>query len=116
MIVNTKDFVRKVDHDPDPDLSFMDQDEKQAWVNGELVCIYVKAIIQIFLKNTKVTVLLESPGCYGIVVNSVDDPYVQEIFEEECKILADMLIEMGMTVQDKDRFTWESDSPPGSGI
>jgi len=105
MIVNTKDFRLECDHDPDPDLSYMDQEgfeeEKKAWENGELVCVYVRARIQLHFKSTSSLETITSPGLYGIVLQTVDmddDPYILEVFEQECKQLLDMLLELGVDV------------------
>ena len=112
MIVDTKDFHKVVDYDPDPELhaDYMDQEgfeeEKASWLAGDITCLYVFAAVTINIPHgtdgTYITHDVHSPGLYGIFVYSQEDPYLDEVYKEECNVLISMLTTMGMSIHVSD--------------
>lgn len=106
MTVKKSDYFKVVPDDPDPDTSFMDQEDfkemKQAWENHELQCYGVQAAVELQIPYGQdfIERVIETPGIWGVFSKNKDDPYHDELFEEEAKILTDMLTAIGIIVVD----------------
>ena len=106
MTVNKSDYYKVVENDDDPDTSFMDEEgheeTKKKWLNVELGCVGVQAEItlQIPCHNHYIEQTITSPGIWGVFVETRDDQYLEELFNEESEILTDMLTAIGIIVVD----------------
>lgn len=91
--------IRKiVEYDDNPDISFLDQDgfeeEKQRYYNGHFTFVYCKATVTVYIPVNNDSFIMQeisSPGLYGIRVETLDDPYLNEIFDDEKETLLYML-------------------------
>jgi hypothetical protein len=74
--------------------------EGQRYRQGEFDFIGVRAAVELPIPYGKDRSLsrIESPGLWGIESDSGED-YLESVFQEESNILADMLAELGVTVQ-----------------
>ena len=96
------DYVRLQTPDGDPDLSWLDQSDKEmgegfeaqsalrkeAYQRGdwEMIAIRAQANIRIERDGCSTLYTLQSPGLWGIESDS-DDAYLTEVFKEECATL-----------------------------
>lgn len=103
--VSRADFVREVVPDPDPDTSYLDQEEwedrKREYQRGDFGFVGVRAAVNvpIHVGTTIIIQRMESPGLWGIEDDSGDD-YFDDVFHDEAETLADMLAALGVTVTD----------------
>jgi hypothetical protein len=106
MTVKKSDYFKVVPYDTDPDISFMDEEEhkqtKERWNRGEFECVGVKAAVELQIPYGKdfIDHVIESPGVWGVFVESKDNPYLEELFKEESKILTEMLTAIGIIVEE----------------
>lgn len=75
-------------------------DERALLARGEVECVGVRAAVTLELPLGHSTVGHEvhSPGLWGIVVATRRDPYLGEVFDDQCRELAAMLSELGVAV------------------
>ena len=107
--VSRVSFEKVIVIDDDADQSWAEQqgfeEDLAALKNGELTNYGVRARveIQIPLASTlqhgcHISQNIESPGIWGVTVANSDDPYIDEVFKEECNTLAQMLTALGIEV------------------
>lgn len=101
MIIKCADFKKVVVQDSDADASFLEQegfeDRLKEYKNGDFyfngICAEVELRIP-FGKETFIIEKLRSPGLWCVESDS-DESYIEEVFQDQCGILADMLTELG---------------------
>lgn len=104
MTVNRKDFRREiVSDDYIPDISDLDDHEREQYANGEFGFVGVFAHITLMLPHgsdgDSIVHAIQSPGVWGIDSRS-DEDYLNEVFADECDTLASMLRALGVEVQE----------------
>lgn len=105
MTVKRSDFEMEQMIDDNADTSYLEQEAFEArlgeYQNGDFYYIGIRASVTLEIPHgsngTRILQKIESPGLWGIESDS-DKDYLQEIYAEECNILADMLQTMGMKV------------------
>ena len=110
MTVRADDIERVVEHDPHPDLSWLDPDADPgraeanaerlaAYRAGEWHCIGIKAraTFLIDLGQAAMIQTIESPGLWGIESDG-DPAYLDEVFAEEAETLRRVLARIHVTV------------------
>lgn len=105
MTVKVSDFVKVVEDDEDPDVSFLEQEEfadrLREYRRGDyhFVGVYARTELMIPHGDHHIVHQIRSPGLWGIESDSGD--YLDEVFKDECAVLADMLRQLsGMTVEE----------------
>jgi hypothetical protein len=140
MKVRVSDIKQHVGYDEDPDPSYavaMAEDEGateelKAIERGDLVSYYCKATVNVTIPSTteqlpdydtdrgyagdKIIHNISSPGLWNIYARSDDDPYFDEVFAEERKMLVHMLTTMGIEVVDELVLCRYADCPEGNSI
>ena len=86
-----------VEHDPDPDISYLEQDEfderLKAYQDGEFAFVGVRAEADVVIGGVVQT--LTSGGLWGIESDS-DREYIEEVAGEEYSELRKILTEVGV--------------------
>ena len=101
--LSKSDFERQIIPDDCPDTSYLEQegfeDRLEEFRQGAFDFIGVRAVVEVPIPYGKDRILtrIESPGLWGIESDSGED-YLQSVFEEESAILADMLTELGVSL------------------
>lgn len=91
MITITMDDIERV-VEPDPEA------EKEG-----VVGVVARANIPVPYGADTVIAVLETPGLWGIDVDDPDDPYLEEVFEEEVETLKEMLQHLNVRVQERSK-------------
>lgn len=104
-----------VEEDPDPDVSYLDQEDfeerKNAYERGEFGFVGVRAEADVVLAETTQT--LVSPGLWGIEDDSGLDE-IERVAQEEWSVLRDVLKDVGIPTDklpleiDRERFEWRT--------
>lgn len=103
--VNRSDFEREIVPDRDPDASYLEQegfeDRRAEYRAGGFGFVGMRASIELHIPHGGTTILqkITSPGLWGIEDDSGNE-YFAECFAEEANILADMLQQLGVEVED----------------
>lgn len=86
-----------IEHDPDPDVSFLDQDEfkdqREAYARGEFDFVGVRAEADVLIEDTLQT--LTSPGLWGVESDSGEE-YLVSVAVEEYEQLRKVLKTIGV--------------------
>ena len=86
-----------VEHDPDPDTSYLEQEEFEerlaAFNRGEFSFVGVRAEAEVVIEGTVQT--LTSPGLWGIESDSGEE-YIEQVSGEEYHALRDVLLAVGI--------------------
>lgn len=101
MNVSKADFKRVVIADEDPDASFLEQEgfEKRLaeYRRGDFHFVGVRAQVELKIPygplGYSIVQVVHSPGEWGIESDS-DVSYFEEVYQEECEVLVDMLRSM----------------------
>lgn len=104
LTVKRSDFKRIVEADDNADVSYLDQEEfeqrREAFRNGDFSFVGVFARVTVFIPcaNGKDKIIhdVRSPGVWGIETG--DDDYLSQVFDEECATLEHMLTALGVKV------------------
>ena len=102
--VSRRDFYRRLVPADCPDTSYLEQegfeDRLAEYRQGDFGFIGVRAAVELPIPYgaDRILVTIESPGLWGVESDS-DEDYLDSVFQEECETLADMLTELGVTVQ-----------------
>jgi len=87
-----------------PDWSYLEQaefeDRLQEFHDGDFCFVGVRASVEIKIPHGQGTVIthrITSPGLWGIESDSGEE-YFRQVFQEESKVLASMLAELGVQV------------------
>jgi hypothetical protein len=97
MKVNASDIRKVIREDPDADDSYADQEgfeeERIAINEGRLQAYGVMAAINItsITRHGEISYVIDTPGVWGVFIDSLKDPHLDELFEEEKSILIDIL-------------------------
>ena len=100
MIVKRSEFQRVVSEDPIPDHSWLEQegfeDRLAAYKRGEfhLVGVQAKVELRVPYGADFICVSLSPPGVWGIESDAGEE-YFDEVFKQECDVLADMITAIG---------------------
>lgn len=103
--VSKSDFDRQIVPDDCPDPSYLEQegfaDRLEQYRQGGFDYVGVRAAVELPIPYGKDQILIriESPGLWGIESDSGED-YFDLVFQEEFNTLADMLVALGVTVED----------------
>jgi len=97
--VSKSDFDRQIVPDDCPDTSYLEQDRREQYRQGDFEYVGVRAAGELPIPYGKDRILtrIESPGLWGIESDSGEN-YFDSVFQEESAILADMLAELGVKV------------------
>lgn len=105
--VSRQDFEMQEIIDESPDASYLEQegmgfeDRLAAYERGDFHFVGIRASVEIEIPHgtdgTRILQTITSPGLWGIESDS-GDTYMQEVFRDECDILADMLKELNVKV------------------
>lgn len=100
LVISRKAFVRHVEDDDTPDSSFMDapgfEEDKAAWESGAWICVGVYATVELPDGTTA-----RSFGLWNIFVGGgYGDPYLDDVYREECADLERQLKDRGIVVTD----------------
>ena len=92
-------FERQIIPDDCPDTSYLEQERLEQYRQGAFDFIGVRASVEVPIPYGKDRILtrIESPGLWGIESDSGED-YLESVFQEERDILADMLTELGVSL------------------
>jgi hypothetical protein len=103
--INKSEFELQEIPDESPDWSYLEQDEFEdrlsEFKSGDFYFVGIRASVEIKIPSKQggywTIQRISSPGLWGIESDSGSD-YFQEVFQEECNILSEMLETMGMKV------------------
>lgn len=98
MRVSKADFERVIIVDEDPDASFLEQegfeDRLRSYQRGDFHFVGIRAQVELKIPHGatghSIVQVVQSPGLWGIESDS-NVNYFEEVFQEECEVLADML-------------------------
>ena len=91
--------------EPDTEIPNSDDPEQCAAIeNGDLRVYSCYASVELRIPHGGDFILqyITSPGLHGIIVANTNDPYMSEVFVEQCNILVSMLDAIGVVVEDND--------------
>lgn len=124
LIVKASSIRKVVSYDPEPDAEYAVRmakegmpEELKAIEEGDLVGYYCQAVVDVEIPlsselpdyttdrgKTCIVQKISSPGLWSIFAKSSDDPYFDEVFSEEKRMLIHMLTTLGIrVVEEKDR-------------
>lgn len=106
MVVNRDDFVMAQIPEESPDSSWLEQEGFEArlkeYREGGFYFVGIRAVIELRIPSKQggyfITQTITSPGLWNIESDSGAD-YFKEVFEEESNILAEMLEQLGITLE-----------------
>ena len=106
MNVSRSDFHREEIPDDNHDASYLEQDGWEdrlaEYRRGDFGFIGIRAVVDLYIPTNRggyIMQRIESPGLWSIESDS-DESYLQEVYAEECAQLAEMLVTLGVTVED----------------
>ena len=108
LTVKASDIRQVTQDDPDPDTSYLDQDDfeelKAAYERGAFSYVGLWAEVEVWAPiggGTSVRQVVRSGGLWGIEYRGAeDDGYLAEVFKEERAQLVTILEAMGMEVSE----------------
>lgn len=118
LAIKASSIRRIVDYDPEPDAEYAVRmakegmhEELKAIEDGDFVGYYCQAVVDVEIPvsdelpdyttdrgTPRIVQRIASPGLWGIFAKSDSDPYFDEVFAEEKRMLIHMLTTMGIRV------------------
>jgi len=101
MKVSARDFFKVIADDEDPPWGFIDEETARKIEDGTLGVFGCQAQIELEVPYGAGTidVPIQTPGLWGIVAESRQDAYFDDVYADEVAILAEMLRAMGIEVE-----------------